>query len=844
MAMPYADEVLVEGRGSTVRDADGKEFLDLASGMFCCVLGHNHPKFIERISRQAGALLHTGTQFLSPPVLESSYKLAEVAPGRLQKCIFLSTGTEANEFAFRLAKAYTGRTGILGLSRGYYGTSLATKSCSSLFSHQLKDSLPTVPENARVPIAACLPCFTDGGHPPCGFPCLENLQDSIGDWSNIAAVIVEPILSAGGMLFPPSGYFKRLQEIAHQQGALFIVDEAQTGFGRTGKWFAIEHHDVEPDILSLSKSVGNGFPVAAVVTTAEIADHVVSEGLWNLSSHQSDPVPAAAVGAVIDIVREENLLDRARESGEYFLGAAAGPLVAPAGDRGSARSGIDDRFRPSAAPFHGYSRGRERLYVRLPPPWRPSHLRLRQYQFSDHPAAGDHQSGNRLRYGSDGAVHRRGAVPSGFRPSRAAGQCLHPASDRETSLAARSELLLALVARAVDREGPQRGPRTVRGRWKMTRAVLLVAPKPPPYGGVGLQAELLTEGMRQDGVAVSLLPSNPPFPAGLRACAKIPGLRTLLRSAVFCRQLWRRLPGVEVVHVLACSWVYFFFIVWPAVILSRVRRKRIVINYHGGQADHFLGRYGRLAKPVFRLAHVVTAPSGFLAKVLRSRLGVPVEIVPNIVDLTAFSYRERKMPAPRMLVTRHLEKLYGIETVLRAFREVQSRYAEASLRIAGTGAQESYLRGLATNWELRNVHFLGYVPYAELPAIYEQCDILLNASRADNFPGSLVEAAAAGLVVVSTGVGGIPYIFEDGESALLVEPGDWNALAGAILRVLEEPGLALRLARAALEQCRGYDWKNVRPLLYKAYGFERQPSRGREGAVAAQCGSFTGAGGR
>jgi 2,2-dialkylglycine decarboxylase (pyruvate) len=321
MAMPYADQILVEGRGCALRDADGTELLDLASGMFCCVLGHNHPKFIQRIVHQTEQLLHTGTQFLSPAVMEAGYKLAQVAPGRLQKSIFLSTGTEANEFAFRLAKAYTGRTGIVGLSRGYYGTSLATKSCSSLFSHHLKDSLPTVPDSVRLPITPqCTVCFTDAAQPPCGFPCLQSAEGWIGDWSNVAAVIVEPVLSAGGMLLPPPGYLKRLKEMANEQGALFIVDEAQTGFGRTGKWFAIEHHDVEPDILTMSKSVGNGFPVAAVITTAEIADKVVSLGLWSLSSHQSDPVGSAAVSAVIDIVREENLLDRARENGNYFMG--------------------------------------------------------------------------------------------------------------------------------------------------------------------------------------------------------------------------------------------------------------------------------------------------------------------------------------------------------------------------------------------------------------------------------------------------------------------------------------------------------------------------------------------
>jgi 4-aminobutyrate aminotransferase-like enzyme len=321
MAMPYADEVLVEGRDCTLRDADGKEFLDLASGMFCCVLGHNHPKFIQRIARQMETLLHTGTQFLSPSVFGAAAKLADIAPGNLQKSIFLSTGTEANEFAFRIAKAYTGRTGILGLSHGYYGTSLATKSCSSLFSHRLKDSLPSVPECMRLPIAPeCMACFVDASLPACGFPCLESAQSWIGDWSNIAAVIVEPFLSAGGMLLPPTGYLNQLKQMAERHGALFIVDEAQTGFGRTGKWFAIEHHGVEPDIMTLSKSVGNGFPVAAVITTAEIADQVVSDGLWNLSSHQSDPVSAAAVSAVIDIVREEGLVERARESGDYFMG--------------------------------------------------------------------------------------------------------------------------------------------------------------------------------------------------------------------------------------------------------------------------------------------------------------------------------------------------------------------------------------------------------------------------------------------------------------------------------------------------------------------------------------------
>jgi glycosyltransferase involved in cell wall biosynthesis len=256
------------------------------------------------------------------------------------------------------------------------------------------------------------------------------------------------------------------------------------------------------------------------------------------------------------------------------------------------------------------------------------------------------------------------------------------------------------------------------------------------------------------------------------------------------------------------------------VVISRVRGKRVILNYRGGEADQFFSRFGLFLKPFFRMAHVVTAPSQFLVVVIGRRIGVPVRIVPNIVNFSRFRYRERKPLQPKMLVTRHLLKLYDIESVIRAFAEVQKRYPQASLDIVGTGDQESYLRNVVSNLNLMNVEFRGYVPQRDLPEIYDQCDILLNASRADNFPGSLVEAAASGLVVISTGVGGIPYIFESGKSALLVEAGDWSGLAAGALRVLEDPGLASRLTREALQQCRKYDWAEVRRLLYPIYGFD------------------------
>jgi len=175
-----------------------------------------------------------------------------------------------------------------------------------------------------------------------------------------------------------------------------------------------------------------------------------------------------------------------------------------------------------------------------------------------------------------------------------------------------------------------------------------------------------------------------------------------------------------------------------------------------------------------------------------------------------------------MVVTRHLERMYDIESILKTFQAVQNHYPEAFLWIAGTGSQEKYLRGIVANWKLRNIQFLGHVPQRDLPGIFTQCDILLNASRVDNFPGALLEASAAGLVVVSTGAGGIPFIYQDGINALLVEPGDWEGLARAVEKVLTEPALASKLTAAATAVVRKSDWKEVRKPLYEAYGFRSE----------------------
>ena len=370
----------------------------------------------------------------------------------------------------------------------------------------------------------------------------------------------------------------------------------------------------------------------------------------------------------------------------------------------------------------------------------------------------------------------------------------------------------------------QSGPQSCRTTNAESRRILLIAPSPPPYGGMAIQARLLEKLLSQEGHSVVFFASNRSFPRWLGPLEQVRYLRTLIRGLLISAALWEQVRRAEVVHVLAASWAYFFLVVYPAVLFARTRGKRVVLNYRGGDAKQFFRYFGWLARPAFKLASVVTTPSEFLARVIREHFSVTVRIVPNILEGTTFKYCRRTAIQPRMLVTRHLEKIYGVEVVLRAFREVQRHYPEASLWIAGTGNQEEYLRGLVAAWNLQNVLFLGYVAHSELGAIYIQRDILLNASFVDNFPGSLLEASGAGLVIVSTDAGGIPFMFQNGKHALLVKRGDWSGLALAALEVLRSPSLAASLTEEAASLAKECLWPEVRKSTYSVYGFSLEES--------------------
>ena len=320
VVQPFMDRLIVRGDGCYLVDVDGRRVLDLAAGQFCSILGHNHPRFTARLREQLDALVHLGDQYVAPVVLQAAQRLASITPVPRGKVLFLSTGSEANECAMRMAKAVTGRTGMLAFSRGYYGISLATRNLSSISDHPGKvDFQPAPIEQYKLLSPDARRCPLGIEHNACTGACLSASFELLGEHShNIAAVIVEPILSAGGMIFPSKEYLTALLARSREIGALFVVDEAQTGLGRCGEWFDIQNHQIEPDIVVVSKTAGNGYPIGAVVASEAVATKLESQGFGHLSSHQNDPLAAAAVHAVIDIVEEERLIEHSRAMGDYF----------------------------------------------------------------------------------------------------------------------------------------------------------------------------------------------------------------------------------------------------------------------------------------------------------------------------------------------------------------------------------------------------------------------------------------------------------------------------------------------------------------------------------------------
>jgi glycosyltransferase involved in cell wall biosynthesis len=345
--------------------------------------------------------------------------------------------------------------------------------------------------------------------------------------------------------------------------------------------------------------------------------------------------------------------------------------------------------------------------------------------------------------------------------------------------------------------------------------VALVAAGLDILGGQGVQGALLAEFLRRDGAEVAMIPINPPFPRGLRWLRRLPYARTLLNQALYLPSLLR-LRRCEVAHVFSASYWSFLLAPLPAMLAARLFGRRTLLHYHSGEAPDHLARWGLLVHPWLRLAHEIVVPSEYLRAVFE-RHGYRARVIPNVIDLSRFRYRERRPLRPRLLSVRNFEPHYRVDVTLRAFAIVRDRHPGATLTVAGYGSEEWSLRRLAHALGGRGIRFAGRVEPGAVPDLYDGADLFVNASVVDNQPVSVLEAFASGLPVVSTPTGDIAAMVRGGETGLLVPPGDPEALAGGILRLLESPETARRMARRARRAVESHAWPLVRAAWASVY---------------------------
>ena len=313
----YFQPVIIEkAAGAFMTTTDGRRLLDFASGQMSTILGHSHPEITAVIREQATALVHLYSQLLSRPVIDLAEKLAEIAPGNLERVLLLSTGGESNEAALRMAKTATGGYEILALSRSWHGVTQGA--ASATYNSSRHGHGPAAPGSFVLPAPTPYrPAFLRGdaydweAELDYGFELYD--RQSTG---KPAAMIIESIFSSGGVIVPPKGYLKAAAERARKRGMLVIVDEAQTGLGRTGRLFDCEHDGVVPDFITLSKTLGAGLALSAVITTPEIEDRCFERKFHFYTTHASDPLPAAVGLKVVEIILRERLAKRARVAGE------------------------------------------------------------------------------------------------------------------------------------------------------------------------------------------------------------------------------------------------------------------------------------------------------------------------------------------------------------------------------------------------------------------------------------------------------------------------------------------------------------------------------------------------
>ena len=351
---------------------------------------------------------------------------------------------------------------------------------------------------------------------------------------------------------------------------------------------------------------------------------------------------------------------------------------------------------------------------------------------------------------------------------------------------------------------------------KVTR-VLLVAPSFDILGGQSVQAARLMERLEQEpSLRVGFLPINPRLPGPLRQLQKIKYVRTIVTSVAYLLTLLLRVWKYDVIHIFSASYFSFLIAPTPAILIAKLYGRKVLLNYHSGEAEDHLQRWRRTAIPTAELADVVVVQSEYLVEVF-AKFGLTAHPINNLIDTAHFPFRKRVPLRPIFLSNRNLESHYGVHTVLRAFAIIQERIPEATLTVVGDGSQRQTLESLALELGLKHTLFRGRVDPGTIASVYDAADIYLNGSEIDNQPLSLLEAFACGIPIITTDAGGIPNVVTDGVNGMLVPRGDFALLAERAMQLLNDSVLATQLIEQGRTECRKYSWDFVRDAWIETY---------------------------
>jgi glycosyltransferase involved in cell wall biosynthesis len=340
---------------------------------------------------------------------------------------------------------------------------------------------------------------------------------------------------------------------------------------------------------------------------------------------------------------------------------------------------------------------------------------------------------------------------------------------------------------------------------------------------MAMQTQQLAKLLESEGLRVVQLATNRPYRPGW--IARIPGLRAVFRLLPYLWHVWRLAAQCDVIHVMANSgWSWQLFSA-PVLWISPWRGTPVVVNYRGGEAESYFNQSIARVRPSILRAHTIVVPSRYLETVFR-QFELDTQVIPNIIDLDMFGVQSKNENRNvTLVITRNLEAIYGIDVAVKAMSLLVARYSNLELKIAGSGPQEQALRALIAELNLQDhVQLMGRLERHDIVQLYQSADIMLNPTTVDNMPNSLLEALACALPIVSTNVGGVPYMVEHRRDALLVDPKNPQALADALQELIESPALREELVRNGLETVAQYSWEHVRTKWLACYESASAPS--------------------